>query len=359
VILPVAADDVPVQLAPIASSSTSEVETQSSQHPRQPAHLIALRISAGMLAARINRDVDGQRAVSGVILGTPVTGVGRLVGKLRMHPVPSPDKACFNAVFDGTIYCHTVGHRQGVTIHSHSITSFTANKEIVFESGKGFYALPTKIAATTQCFTDGINPGRGGFIGRIIQRRAAEQAAEERPQVTAIIRQKAIERINARFNEYMNEELAQLNKAVEFQTRFAQLRSGLGGRKLIAHTTPTFIEIADAPLQSSGPAAPLNLPETATSHYPVELWIHGSLLPEKLIEALTTVSTSPDQSGLVNALASWPGPLAQEAAAMIRGLASENQLAVQEIGQWIVVEINDPAQNHAVATITAPPTIRR
>src|SRR6188472_3645500 len=88
-----AADDVPSpslqQTPPSAIPSTSEVENQSSSHSQRPAHLVALRISAGMLAARVNRNVDGQRRISDSIMGTPVTGVGRLVGKLRMHPVPS------------------------------------------------------------------------------------------------------------------------------------------------------------------------------------------------------------------------------------------------------------------------------
>src|SRR5206468_2142342 len=130
-----------------------------------------------------------------------VTGAARLVGKLRMHPVPSPDKARFNTVFEGAIYCRTIGRKEMVTVHSHSITRFTASKEIVFEPDKGFYARPTAIVAHTQCFTDSINPGRGGLIGRIIERRAAEQIAAERPQVTAIIRQRAIGRINARFED--------------------------------------------------------------------------------------------------------------------------------------------------------------
>src|SRR5947208_2411431 len=128
-----ATGDEPQQPAVVVSPSTSEVYNESDSQPRRPAHLIAIRISAGMLAARMNRDVDGQRTVSDVMLGTPITGAARLVGKLRMHPVASPDNACFNAVFDGAIYCRTVGRKEGVTVHSHSITRFTANKDVVFE----------------------------------------------------------------------------------------------------------------------------------------------------------------------------------------------------------------------------------
>jgi hypothetical protein len=356
---PLAAQEDSQQPTAVASPSINEAEVESISSPPRPAHLIAMRISAGMLAARLNRDVDGQRAVSDVVLGTPITGTARLVGKLRMHPVPSPDRACFNAVFDGAIYCRTVGRKEGVTVHSHSITQFTASKEIVFEPGKGFYALPTKIGASTQCFTDGINPGRGGLIGRIVERRAAEQVAADRPQVAATIRQKAVERINARFNEFMGEELAQLNKAVELQTRLAQLRTRVGSRKLIARTTPAFIEITDAVLQGNGPAPPLNLPVLTRSDFPIEIWIRSSLVPEKIEEALTKISSSPGESAVVKALEAWPGPLAQEAAAAIRGLITENKVAVQEVGEWMVVEISAPAAKNAVATITAPPATRR
>jgi len=353
--LPLAAGDEPQQPESVASAPTNEAEAEPNSSPRRPAHLIALRVSAAMLAARMNRNVDGQRAVSDVVLGTPITGAARLVGELRMQPVPSPDKACFNAVFDGAIYCRTVGGKEGVTVHSHSITRFTASKEIVFEPGKGFYARPTKIAANTQCFTDGINPGRGGLIGRIVERRAAEQVAAERPQVAAIIRQKAIQRINVRFEEFMGDELAQLNKAVELQTRLAQLRTGPGIRKLIARTTPQFVEIADAIVQEDGPIAPLNLPATLGSDFPIEIWVHGSLVPEKIGEALKKVFSSPDDSAVVKALAAWPGPLAQEAAAAIKSLVTDNKVAVQEVGEWMVVELNSMPANTAVATITAPP----
>jgi hypothetical protein len=325
----------------------------------RPAHLVVLRVSASMLAADMNRDVDGQRAVSDVILGTPIRGVARLTGRLRVDPVPSPDKACFNAVFNGAIYCRTTGFSEGVTVHSHSITNFTASKEFVFDPERGFFSEPTKIAARTQCYTDGINPGRGGLIGRIVQRRASERVNAERPQITAIIRQKAINRINQRFDEFMGTELARLNKAVEVQTRLAKLRTGAGVRKLLARTTPTSIEIADALLQSEGRLAPLDLPAADQSGYPIELWIHGSLVPEKISQALKTVFTSPDKSALLQALKAWPGPLATEATAAITSLVTENKIAVQEVGDWMVVDINTPRPTTEVAKVTGPPTSSR
>ena len=70
------------------------------------------------------------------------------------------------------------------------------------------------------------------------------------------------------------------------------------------------------------------------------------------------VRVAKDQT-VVKALAAWPGPLAQEAAGAIRELVTENKVAVQEVGEWMVVELNAPAANTAVATITALPASRR
>jgi len=353
------ADAAAVNATASDSSNNVSGNSDSSNNAARPAHLVVLRVSASMLAADMNRDVDGQRAVSDVILGTPIRGVARLTGRLRVEPVPSPDKACFNAVFNGAIYCRTTGYSEGVTVHSHSITNFTATKEFVFDPERGFYSEPTKIAARTQCYTDGINPGRGGLVGRIVQRRATERVNAERPEITAIIRQKAISRINERFDEFMGQELARLNKAVEVQTRLAKLRTGAGVRKLLARTTPTSIEIADAILQSEGRLAPLNLPSAHSSGYPIELWVHGSLVPDKISQALKTVFTSPDQSALLQALKAWPGPLATEAAAAITSLVTENKIAVQEVGDWMVVDINTPRPATEVAKVTSPPTRSR
>jgi hypothetical protein len=247
--LAAAQEAVPVQ-DPSAAESQASVEEIGNSTPAvskaRPAHLVVLRLSAAMLAAQINRECDRQSVVSDVVLGTPVTGVARLVGRLQVKPTPSTDRASFNATFSGTVHSRTVGRNGPVTIHGHSITRITASKEIFFEPGKGFHGGAPKISAHTQCFTDGITTSRGGLMGRITQRRAAEEVAAKQPTLTAIARDRASQRVAAAFEEHMAERLAQLNRAVEFQTRLAELRTGDGMRRLSARTTPEYLEIADA-----------------------------------------------------------------------------------------------------------------
>ena len=339
----------PVQDPSTAESQASdeEIGNPAVSKPR-PAHLVVLRLSAAMLAAQMNRECDRQSAVREVVLGTPVTGVARLVGRLHVKPTPSTDRASFNATFSGTVYSRTVGRNGPVTIHGHSITRITASKEIFFEPGKGFHGGAPKISAQTQCFTDAITPSRDGLMGRIIQRRAAEEVAAKQPTLTALARDRASRRVAAAFEEHMAERLAQLNRAVDFQTRLAELRAGDGMRRLMARTTPEYLEIADA-IYPNQTATVLPALSKGSGNYPIELWIHGSLVPEKIGQALATIFTNPDQSAVVNAMAMLPGPLGKEAAATLTALASENKVAVQNVGEWMVVELNAPVVSKTVA----------
>src|SRR4051794_4378935 len=59
----------------------------------RPAHLFVVRISADVLGQQLNHQVDVTTPVRDVFLGTPVSGVARLVGQPRVELVPSADQA--------------------------------------------------------------------------------------------------------------------------------------------------------------------------------------------------------------------------------------------------------------------------
>lgn len=320
-----------------------------------PAHLVVVRFPAQMLEGMIDRKIDITTPVKDVILGTPVTGVARLVGQPCVELCPSNDEARFKVVVKGTVYSRTIGHGGPANVYGHSITHFTATKEVVYDPGEGFRSSPTKVAASTQCFTDSIAPSRGGIVGRIIQRRAGEQVAAQHDQLTAIARQRATQRIEVAFESRLNERIAQLNQTVDFQVQLASLRNREGTRRLCARTTPQFLELADA-IDSS---AEITLPtrELAAGGKPsVEIWVRSSLVPEKLADTLQTIFTSPDQSTVLNAMAILPGTLGKKAAAIITALASENKVAVQNVGEWFVIDLNTGAKNIVATRTTADST---
>jgi hypothetical protein len=344
---------------PILESETSqaaaESENISDKSIARPAHLIVLRLPIKNIAAQIgDRQIDFQTPVREVILGTPVSGVARMVARPQVKLAPSEDRARFQVVFTGTVYSRTIANGGPALVHGHSITRFTATKEVVFEPGKGFSAGPPVVQSSTQCFTDRIDSTRGGLVGRIVQRRAAGEVAAKRPAVTAIARERAIRRITAAFEKHMDERLARLNKAVEFQIVLADLRTREGNRRLRASTTATHVQLADVIHNNE---ASIELPMLAASgngNSPVEIWVHGSVVPPEVAKALETIFTNPDQSAVVNGLAALPGTLGKKAAAVITALVSDNKVGVQHTGEWLVVQLSAPETGRVTAAPVNP-----
>jgi len=345
------------QQAVDATPSFTSLEPVPSSWER-PAHLVVVRVSADVLKNAISRHVDVTMPIRDVVFGTPVSGVARMVGEPRVELVPSDHEARFNVVFSGTVYSRTIGYGGPATIHGHSITSFTATKEVVFEPGKGFHSLPPKISATTRCYTDSIGTSRGGIIGRIIERRASSEVAARQPQLTALARQRAMQKVQAAFDQQLTSRVAELNHSVDFQVKLAEFRTREGSRRLMACTTPHYLQIADVIYK--GNQTPIQLPahQAVAGAAPIEVWVHGSVVPPKIGKELKTIFTSPDQSAVVNALALLPGILGKEAAAAITTLAAENKIGMENVGDWLVIDINGAKPRTAGAAVTAAAAAR-
>ncbi|HEY2414825.1 MAG TPA: hypothetical protein VGI40_21450 [Pirellulaceae bacterium] len=330
--------------AGVPASSYTSLEP-APQPVERPAHLFVARISANVLSQQFNRRVDRTVPVRDVVLGTPVSGAARIVGQPQVELVPCSNEARFNMVFSGTVYSRTAGYAGPATVYGHSITYFKATKEVVFEPGKGFQALPSKIAATTHCYTDDIAPSRGGLIGRIVQRRASEEVAAQHPQITAIARQRAVRRIEAAFDREMASRIAHLNQSVDFQIQLASGRTREGCRKLMACTTPNYLQIADMIYEGNETAVqlPTRSPPTGAAA-PIEVWVHNSLIPPKIAKELKSVFSNPDHSATVNVLALLPGILGKEAAAAITAFAAEQKIGLDNVGDWLVIDVNGAAQ---------------
>jgi hypothetical protein len=254
--------------------------------------------------------------------------------------VPSNDAATFAVVFSGTLYSKTTGRKGPAVIDGHSVTHFTATKEIVFQPGSGFSSSPPRVEARSECFTDGIASTRGGLIGRVVQRRAAREIAEQQGQITAIARDRATRRIAAAFETKMGERLARLNRVVETRTAFIDEDRQAGNLRFASCTTPHAIFIAAQRGEESS-AIPLSfITAMSQAASPIEVWIHSSLVPEKVAEAMKKAFSNPEQSAVVNALALLPGTAGKDAAAAIAVFASENHVSIERFGDWVVLDIH-------------------
>ncbi len=317
-----------------------------------PAHLVVVRFPVESLAGLIDREIDFTTPVKDLILGTPVSGVARLVGHPRVELSPSNDEARFNVIVSGTVYSRTIGHAEQVNVHGHSITRFTATKEVVYEPGVGFRSQPPRVVANTQCYTDNIAPTRGGIVGRIIHRRASEQIAAQDAQVTAIARERATRRIATAFENRLNDRIAQLNQSIDFQVQLASLRARDGARRLTARTTPQFLELSDAVEPGSAEIELPTRPLAARTAPTVEIWVRSSLIPEKLGATLQTMFSNPDQSAVLNTLAVLPGMLGKEAATAVTALVSDRKVGVQNMGEWLVIDLNVAGKTTVAAQAT-------
>jgi hypothetical protein len=307
---------------------------------QRPAHLVVVRISADVLKEALPRHVDVTVPVRDVVFGTPVSGVARMAGEPRVELIPSSDQARFNVVFSGTVYSRTIGYGGPATIYGHSITSFTATKQVIFEPGKGFQSLPPQIAATTRCYTDNIATSRGGIIGRIVERRASEEVAARHAQLTALARDRAMRRVQAAFDRQLTTRIAELNQSVDVQVKLAEFRNREGSRRLMACTTPEYLQISDVIYQGNPQEIKLPDRRSVATSAPIQVWVHNSLVPATAAQELATAFKNPDQSAVVNGLALLPGILGKEAAAAITAFAAKQAVDVENIGDWFVIDVN-------------------
>lgn len=249
-----------------------------------PSHLVVVRLTEEWFTSRIDRQIDEQTPVDQVILDVRVRGTARTVGQPRVELRRDPDNAALQVVLSGTTVSRTVGRKGPAIIHSRSETKFSATKQIVFTAGKGFTALPAEIQADTRTTTDKVESTRGGFIGRLVQRRAWKKIEENRPLTTSIARSIATERIRAAFERQMEDMLVQLNRSADLRETIALLRGRHNGPGYTCCSTDKYVQFAVA--GGSGQAATCP-PALGNFDAPVQIWVHKSLVPPRLAPAIT------------------------------------------------------------------------
>jgi hypothetical protein len=290
-----------------------------------------------------NAAIDRETNVREVILGTSIYGKARVAGKPDVRLVPSVDDATFHITLEGTIRSQTIGYNGPVRVHSHSVTTFTASRPVVFEPWRGFYGLPSHVSAHTKSFLDGISSTRPGLIGRIICRRARKTEAAQHAQATEIARQKAESRIKSGFDRTSEQRLARLNKVADFRTlATAALRAtGRGEPRYACCTTPHYLQFA-ARLGDSGAA--IELPANdKTSGASIEIWIHESLMRNPVAFATDWGTPSGASGAFLRPFTSSTGhfeyaTIAGDALHSITG----NRFQLAKLENWQVIQVDVP-----------------
>lgn len=322
-----------------------------------PAHRIVLRLSDTMLNSLMTKGIDRETDVRDTILGTAIYGRARILAKPGVALKDCPDQATFQVLIEGTAHSRSTGYNGPAIIYSRSVTHFTATKQVVFDPGRGFYALPPEVHARTTTYTDGIDSTRGGIVGRIVRRRATEQAAAKHDEAQEIARQKAERRIAAAFDRLMDERLARLNKAAEFRTMAinALRPAGSPEPKYSCCSTVQYLQIATN-FGEGGPAIELPLKGPASlAAAPIEVWIHNSLVGDQFAAALQLLKTHARVSDFLVALSATAkiieGPSSSRSP--VQALTGELPINMRKVGAWLVVEIDPTSGDDVAATAQA------
>jgi hypothetical protein len=324
-----------------------------------------LRISEAMLNTALeNRLYDRETDVRDTILGTAVTGRARIVGQPRAQLIPSADRATFNLIFEGTVCSRTIGYNGPAILRSRGETRFTATRQIVFEPGKGYSALPPQISTSTKLFSEGIGSTRRGIVGLIVRRRAARLEMEQRPQATAIVRQKTERRILATFDRATDEHLARLNDSQSRSVGALVVRL-LGKEKPVyaCCTSPHYLQIA-AHLDGQDQVA-FSLPsQTAQEHSSLlQIWLPDTLLRPGVAATLNALQ-SPGKVGEFLAEVLPVGPNAKDESPEPGPLATflnQQAIHVRQTGEWRVIALTKPdaARPLAAAASRSPAAVRQ
>jgi predicted alpha/beta hydrolase family esterase len=135
---------------------------------------IWIDISEDVLDDPVTKTVERREAVSDVILGTPLSGNGKLRAESDLVIEPDVDRAILKIVVQGDIETQTIGTSGPARIHARAVTSFRAQKQLVLD-GSGLKVLPTECTAETRTIASNVSAVTGGLRGRIVRRVGARR----------------------------------------------------------------------------------------------------------------------------------------------------------------------------------------
>ncbi len=315
-------------LLSLGSLAASAVGQDATPAAGVPNHRIVVRLSDAMLNSSMAKGFARETEVRDVILGTSIYGRASIQAQPCVALQECPDQATFQIVIEGAAHSRSTGYNGPAIIYSRSVTTFRATRQVIFDPGRGFYALVPQVQARTQTFLDGIGSSRGGIVGRIVRRRASRQAAAQHELATEIARQKAERRIAMLFERHTEQRLARLNRIADLRgMAIAALRpAGSGEPNYACCTTPNYLQIATN-FTAAEPS--IALPGAASAAAaPIEVWVHRSLLGDRLAAAINLLNARP-------LLAQWP-------------------IKIRQVGEWHVVAV-DVAVERAGGSLAVRP----
>jgi hypothetical protein len=329
---------------------TGKLQSQEPQTAQdQPERFLVLRLTREVFDPLVDRTIDRTNHVDEMILGTRVIGTAKTAGQPKVQLLNDCERAGFLVTLTGTTTSRTTGYNSGVKVHGGAVTRFRSKKYVTFEPGEGFRSGPATTEATTQTFTNSVDPGRGGLIGRIVTRRAYDQIATQKAIDERIATDKTKRRVSQLFDEYLEGRLARLNRAVALRETLAIAR-GIGLEPMLSCcSTPEHVLIVLS--RGQGNAADIELP-SLEARPPIQFWIHTPAFGGDLLKGLAALMRAPATNrGLFDWSRDWsrdilpgnvysmPGNVYSEVAA--RPAAPQVNMNVDQLDDWLVLQFGE------------------
>ncbi|HPP53479.1 MAG TPA: hypothetical protein PK777_11045, partial [Thermoguttaceae bacterium] len=176
---------------------------------------LTAEISAPLVQAGLDRNVQDVSPVVDWILGTEIHGTGRTEGKITSSLVPNAQAAEVLLHFSGVTYSDTTGYNGPARIYASGQTTLRAEKKL-WILPEGLQAGPTEAEAQTQTDIEGIGLVRGG---RLIERIAWKRTCQSKPTAEWIAARHAEDRLQARLDQQVDAEVSETNRRLQERLR--------------------------------------------------------------------------------------------------------------------------------------------
>ncbi len=237
--------------------------------------VMILRVSERYLKELFARDIDKRMPVTRVILGTRARGTAHTKGRADVNTKPAKDDAAFYVRISGSTTSRTVGHNGPAIIHSHSVTTWTAQKIVRFDGGE-FVTSPATITSKTNITPLGADSSLPGLRGRLVTRIATRRAIELNCTAERLSGNQTEAQVLADVNRIVDGRLKKLNERIESRPIMSFLLPKLDSVGIKFSTSSNCINISFAGGENS-PLARV-CPVHGVDPSDTELWFQTALI---------------------------------------------------------------------------------
>lgn len=185
---------------------------------------VNFRLFAGaeFVAAGFRTELNEEFGVDDTILGTRVTGTGRLTGTSDAELVPALGRAEIKVLIDSTLSTKTLGVQRPVILNTDSWGRMSAEKRIRI-TPEGFFTLPARSRAQLQSKIYNVRIDGGPIIQCIARNQIEERRGDSQREAA----RRAERRMDERVNERIDDRIASLNTDYQTKLRKPLLKAGL------------------------------------------------------------------------------------------------------------------------------------